>query len=101
MDDALQERVGKGELNTATTKVLHFVRNPEAELARQAEQAKLEGLQAENDALRLQLSQELRNEPGSDAESVAAAMAKAQVVSLERKARIITSRSHKTLGLDV
>lgn len=100
MCGALQERLGRGELNTATTKVLHFIRNPEAELARQAEQAKLEGLQATNDALRLQLSQETRNEPGSDAESVAAAMAKAQVVSLERKVCNNASHSHMQLGLD-
>ena len=97
MFGVLQERLGKGELNTATTKVLHFIRNPEAELARQAEQAKLEGLQAENDALRLQISQEMRNEPGLDAESVAAAMAKAQVVSLERKVRMKASYSNGDL----
>ncbi|KAK9839177.1 hypothetical protein WJX74_010992 [Apatococcus lobatus] len=82
---SLERRLGRGELNTETTKVLHFIRNPEAELARQADQAKLEGLQAENDALRMQLSQEMKTEPGSGAESVAAATAKAQVVSLERK----------------
>lgn len=83
----LKERLGRGELNTETTKVLHFIRNPEAELAQRAEEAKLEALQAENDALRVLISQATSAEPGSNADNVAAATAKAQVVSLERKVR--------------
>ena len=73
--------------------MLHFIRNPEAELSQRAEQAKLEALQAENDALQLLISQKTSAEPGSDSDSVAAAIAKAQVVSLERKVRKIARRS--------
>ncbi len=81
----MQERVGKGEYDPATTRVVHFVRNPEAEMARQAEDAVLSSLQTENEALRTQLNQGIGKAASSDSENLAAAMAKAQVVSLERK----------------
>lgn len=83
----VQERVGKGEFDPAITKVVHFIRNPEAELARQAEQTRISSLQTENEALRAQLSESVDKTPGSDSESLAAAMAKAQIVSLERKVK--------------
>lgn len=49
---SLQERVGRGEYNAATTRVLHFKFNPEAELAREARDARLAELESENEALR-------------------------------------------------
>ncbi|KAK9868220.1 hypothetical protein WJX84_004073 [Apatococcus fuscideae] len=82
---SLEESLGRGEYNSGTTKVLHFIRSPEAELARQADQAKLETLQAENEALRSQLSHGIEMSDESQSENVAAAMAKAHVVGLERK----------------
>ena len=51
----LQARVGAGEFNAATTKVLHFRHNPEAELAREARDARVAELESENDALRAQV----------------------------------------------
>lgn len=51
----VQERVGRGEFNAATTRVLHFKYNPEAEMAREARDARLAQLQSENEALRQHL----------------------------------------------
>jgi mitotic spindle assembly checkpoint protein MAD1 len=50
--ELLQERVGRGEYNPDTTKVLHFKANPEAELERAAKEAKIAELESENEALR-------------------------------------------------
>lgn len=50
-----QERVGRGEYNAATTRVLHFKYNPEAELAREARDARVAALESENSALRQHL----------------------------------------------
>lgn len=50
-----QERLGRGEYNAATTRVLHFKYNPEAELAREARDARLAELESENEALRQNL----------------------------------------------
>lgn len=47
-----QERLGRGEYNAATTRVLHFKFNPEAEMAREARDARLAELESENEALR-------------------------------------------------
>ena len=51
----MQERLGRGEFNKATTRVLHYVHNPEATVQKAAEQAQQETLQAENAALRANL----------------------------------------------
>ncbi|KAL4431158.1 hypothetical protein ABPG75_006414 [Micractinium tetrahymenae] len=51
----LQERLGRGDYNAATTRVLHFKYNPEAELAREARDARLAELESENEALRQNL----------------------------------------------
>ncbi|KAL4524794.1 hypothetical protein Ndes2526B_g06984 [Nannochloris sp. 'desiccata'] len=50
--ELLQERVGRGEYNPETTKVLHFKGNPEAELFRAAKEARIAELESENEALR-------------------------------------------------
>lgn len=50
--ELLQERVGRGEYNPETTKVLHFKGNPEAELSRAAKDALISELESENEALR-------------------------------------------------
>lgn len=44
----LQARLGRGEFNSETTRVLHFVRNPEAEAQRQIAEARISELDAEN-----------------------------------------------------
>lgn len=44
----LQARLGRGEFNSETTRVLHFVRNPEAEAHRQIAEARISELDAEN-----------------------------------------------------
>ena len=51
----LQERVGSGEFNPDTTKVLHFRSNPEAELQRAAKESRVAELESENEALRQNL----------------------------------------------
>jgi mitotic spindle assembly checkpoint protein MAD1 len=48
----LTERVGRGEFNPDTTRVLHLRANPEAELARAGRDARVAELESENDALR-------------------------------------------------
>lgn len=48
----LEERVGRGEFNPATTRVLHLRANPEAELERTAREARVAELESENAALR-------------------------------------------------
>ena len=49
---ALQERVGRGDYNAATTRVLHFKFNPEAEMQREARDARVAELESENEALK-------------------------------------------------
>ena len=44
--------MGRGEYNAATTRVLHFKYNPEAELAREARDARVAQLESENGALK-------------------------------------------------
>lgn len=44
----LQARLGRGEFNSETTRVLHFVRNPEAEAQRQIAETRMSELDAEN-----------------------------------------------------
>ncbi len=52
----MQERLGRGEFNPATTRVLHYVHNPEAQALREADAGKISQLQAEAAALRSQLA---------------------------------------------
>lgn len=48
----VQERLGRGEVCAATTRVLHFVHNPEAAAEREAADARLAELEAQNSALK-------------------------------------------------
>ncbi len=82
---ARQERLGRGEFNPATTRVLHFVHNPEAEARREAEAAQLTSLQAEAAALRAQLAVLSSASGASDPSAPAAAVAAAEKTLLERK----------------
>jgi hypothetical protein len=50
-----QERLGRGEYNAATTRVLHFKFNPEAEMAREVRDARVAELESENEALKQHL----------------------------------------------
>ncbi|KAL6784601.1 MAD1 [Auxenochlorella protothecoides x Auxenochlorella symbiontica] len=49
--EALQARVARGDFDPATTRVLHLRLNPEAELAREARDARVARLESENAAL--------------------------------------------------
>lgn len=49
----MQARLGRGEFNPETTRVLHFVRNPEAEAHRQMADARIAELDAENKVRRM------------------------------------------------
>ncbi len=81
-----QERLGRGEFNPSTTRVLHFVHNPEAEARREAEAAQVSQLQAEAAALRAQLAVLQSSDAGaSDSSAPAAAVAAAERTLLERK----------------
>ncbi|KAI3433390.1 hypothetical protein D9Q98_003206 [Chlorella vulgaris] len=51
----MQERLGRGEYNAATTRVLHFKFNPEAEMAREVRDARVAELESENEALKQHL----------------------------------------------
>jgi hypothetical protein len=85
-----QERLGRGEFNPATTRVLHFVHNPEAEARREAEAARITQLEAEAAALRAQLDVLHRSnaDEGAAGEplTAATAIAAAERTLLERKA---------------
>lgn len=84
----LQERLGKGEYNTATTKVLHFKRNPEALAIEKAEQSRFSKLEAENTSLKAQLEKvgsQQSNAGLSEASSVQSAVKDAEITILQRK----------------
>lgn len=51
----MQGRVDKGEFNSATTRVLHYVLNPEAEARKEQQHAKISELEAEVAVLKSQL----------------------------------------------
>eukprot|EP00887_Chlorella_sp_A99_P005609 scaffold1.g5609.t1 len=52
----LQERLGRGEYNPATTRVLHLKHNPETEVQRELRDTRVAELEAENGALRSTLA---------------------------------------------
>ncbi|CAL8462910.1 g2444 [Coccomyxa elongata] len=92
----LEERLGRGEFNPATTRVLHFVHNPEAEACREAEAAQLTSLQAEAAALRAQLAVLSSASGGaSDPSAPAAAVAAAEKTLLERKVSELEKRESR------
>ena len=86
----MQEKLGRGEYNKATTKVLHFKRNPEAKAVEALEHKRCSTLEAENAALKGQL-QKLEQQSSSsageyaDAGSVDSAVKEAQISVLQRK----------------
>lgn len=87
---SLQEKLGRGEYNKATTKVLHFKRNPEAIAVEALEQKKCSTLEAENAALKGQL-QKLEQQSSSiagghaEAGSIDSAVKEAQISVLQRQ----------------
>ncbi|KAK9820056.1 hypothetical protein WJX72_005559 [[Myrmecia] bisecta] len=88
----LQEKLGRGEYNKATTKVLHYVHNPEAEAQKEVEQARQDALQAENAALKAHLQRLEAQVKGGTAEGssgseagMSAALAEAEIAVLNRK----------------
>ena len=89
----MQERLGKGEFNRATTRVLHMVNNPEAQTWQDAHQRRVEELEASNSLLRTQLQRLEEHLSGAgttapDAAQVAsAALTDAEIIILKRKAR--------------
>ena len=94
----LQERLGRGEYNKATTKVLHFKRNPEAIAVEALEQKRCSTLEAENAALKGQL-QKLEQKSSSiagghaDTGSVDSAVKEAQISVLQRQ---VLPNAHKS-----
>ncbi|EIE27827.1 hypothetical protein COCSUDRAFT_83447 [Coccomyxa subellipsoidea C-169] len=92
----LEERLGRGEFNPSTTRVLHFVHNPEAEARREAEAAQVSQLQAEAAALRAQLAVLQSSDAGaSDSSAPAAAVAAAERTLLERKVSELEKRESR------
>ena len=92
--DNAQERLGRGEFNSETTRVLHLVRNPEAEQERQDAVERIEQLALENNALRSQLQQleALKHTcfpettgHDTDTHGVATALAEAEIAIAKRK----------------
>lgn len=79
----LQNRLGKGEFNKTTTRVLHFKRNPEAEAKQKAEQSRCSSLEAENVALKSQL-QKLEGQSVEPA-SIDTAVKEAQIAVLHHR----------------
>ncbi|KAK9800790.1 hypothetical protein WJX73_003823 [Symbiochloris irregularis] len=98
----LQERVGKGEYNPETTRVVHMIHNPETEAHAQAQADKIAGLEAHNAALQQEL-QKLeeasgtgRGEGGNDA-AVARSVAvlEAQGALLQLKVNDLEKRNKR------
>lgn len=84
----LQEKLGKGEFNKATTKVLHFKRNPEALAVETAEQNRFIKLEAENTSLKVQLQKTEHPQPdagSSNTSSVQSAVKDAEITVLQRQ----------------
>lgn len=93
----LQEKLGKGEYNQATTKVLHFKKNPEAKAVEALEQKRCSTLEAENAALKGQLQkleQQSLSAAGGHVEAggVDAAVREAQISVLQRQVALHMSR---------
>lgn len=99
--ELLQERVGRGEYNPETTKVLHFKSNPEAELSRAAKEARIAELESENEALRqsMQRVEAATATPGVEigaatpgVAAVAPASGSLRVAQLEGEANLLRRR---------
>ena len=83
--DALAQRVGRGEFNSGTTRVVHFSKNPSKASAMRAASANLDGLRAENARLALELA----------SATTRAATAEVKVAEAQAAPRA----SHRTPGL--
>lgn len=84
----LQEKLGKGEFNKATTRVLHFKRNPEALAVEKIEQNRYIKMEAENASLKAQLqkAESHSSDAGpSEASSVQSAVKDAEITVLQRQ----------------
>ena len=77
--------MNKGEFNKATTRVLHFKKNPEAAALARAEQSRSSTLEAENTALKAQL-QKLEGQSAEPA-SVNSAVQEAQITLLQHEVK--------------
>ncbi|KAK9907279.1 hypothetical protein WJX75_000576 [Coccomyxa subellipsoidea] len=91
----LEERLGRGEYNPATTRVLHFVHNPETEARREADTAQISQLQAEAAALRAELAVLKSGASASDPTAPATAVAAAEKTLLERKVSELEKRESR------
>jgi hypothetical protein len=88
-----QTRLGRGEFDTETTRVLHLVRNPEAEQQREIAAARIVALEEENAALRsefrkLESQQQQPLQVGTvntEAPGVEAAMVNSEIAISKRK----------------
>ena len=75
-----QEKLGQGQYNTATTRVLHMVHNPALEAGRLADRAQLAELQSANTALKATL-QSLQAAAGDNSTSGDAAAVHSRAVT--------------------
>ncbi len=82
-----QSRLDKGEFNRATTKVLHFISNPEAEARKEIQAERIAQLESEVATIRLQssLSKASPNVDSSQNMTGVGAALEAKIVVLEQK----------------
>ena len=88
----LQEKLGQGHYNAATTRVLHMVHNPAADAERGAERAQLAELQSANTALTatLQSLQAAAGDGGTSLDATAThsrAVTEAELAIAQQKVR--------------
>lgn len=83
----LQSRLDKGEFNSTTTRVLHFITNPEAEARKEHQTERILELEAEVSMLKLQgsLADSACKDNTSGADNTALAALKARAVVTEQK----------------
>ena len=86
---ALQSRLDKGEFNSATTRVLHFIANPEAEARKEHQSDRILELEAEVSLLKLQssLTDAAQKDKISGTDNTALAALEAKAVVTEQKVR--------------
>lgn len=86
----VQARLNKGEFNPEKTRVLHYISNPETLAQKDAQQARLRDLEAENSILRSQLgnrqNQSSESERG-DKQPQQNAVYEAEILVLRQKVR--------------
>jgi len=88
-----QGRLDKGEFNSASTRVLHYVLNPEAEARREHQESRVAELEAEVAVLKLQtsLGSKTREDDGGSSQPQSAALAalEAEVVVARQKVNLL------------